>query len=376
MSRSACRRSRRRALSAGGALALAWLGALTSCARFGFELVPSLSDDDGEARPSDAGHGAPPRDAGPPTATPDAGAAPDASAPPPTESDAGPPPGTDAGAPAPDGGSPPAPRCIEFGPFDPPTLVAGLTDTVSIGPALSDDALSLLYVTNPPYDIFIATRPDRDSPWSVGTALPGINRAGTDATPFLSDGGLTLLLASDRLAATPGYNDLMIATRPSLAADFSDPVPIANVNSPEVELLPHLSRDGLRLYFSSDRVNLDRDIWMATRSDRSAEFSTPTPVSELNTSSAEFGPTLGADELEVFVASDRPGGQGMDLWRAVRPARDVAFGALQNVAVLNGPAVETDPRLSADGSELFFSSSRNGNQVLWSSRRACLTFDP
>jgi len=355
---------------------VAWLGALTSCARFGFELVPSLSDDDGEARPNDAGHGAPPRDAGPPAASPDAGAIPDASAPPPTDTDAGPSLGEDAGAPAPDGGNPPAPRCIEFGPFDPPTLVTGLTDAVSIGPALSDDARTLLYVTNPPYDVFISTRPDRASPWSAGTPLAGVNRAGTDVTPFLSDGGLTLLLASDRLAATPGYNDLMIATRPNLAADFSDPVPIANVNSPEVELLPHLSRDGLRLYFSSDRVNLDRDIWMATRSDRSAEFSTPTPVTELNASSGEFGPTLSADELEVFVASDRPGGQGMDLWRAVRPARDVAFGALQNVVVLNGPAVETDPRLSADGSELFFSSSRNGNQVLWSSRRACLTFEP
>src|SRR5688572_11753026 len=134
------------------------LSALSSCARFGFELIPSLSGGDGEPRPSDAGHDPPPSDAGLPPVARDGGSAPDATPPaPPTAHDAGPDADTDAGGARPDAGALP-PRCIEFGPFDPPLLVAGLTDAVSIGPALSDDALTLLYVTNPPYDIFVATR--------------------------------------------------------------------------------------------------------------------------------------------------------------------------------------------------------------------------
>ena len=260
-------------------------------------------------------------------------------------------------------------------PVDPPVLVPGLGQAISIGPALSDDALTLLYVSGNPYDIFIATRADRESPLSPGQLLPGINQAGTDATPFLTDGGLTLLLASDRLAS-PGFNDLMIATRPSLEAAFSEPLPIANVNSSAVELLPHQSVDGLRLYFSSDRVNANRDIWVSTRSSRSVDFSTPARITQLSSSAADFGPSLSADEREAFIASDRPGGQGMDLWRAVRPDPSAPFGTPENVSTLNGFGYDTDPRLSLDGTELFFSSSRSGDQVLWSARRACVDFTP
>jgi hypothetical protein len=344
------------------------MGTLSGCARFGFEVVPGLSDDGGPARPADAQA---------PAGTVDSGA-PDA--PPPDPKDGGGPPsdprdgGIEAGTSLPDAGGL-EPRCLAFGPFDPPTLVAGLAQSVSIGPALSDDALTLLYVSNNPYDIFIATRPDPSSPFSSGELLPGINLAGADVTPFSTDGGLTLLFASDRLAS-PGQNDLMIATRPSLEVDFGSPQPIANVNSSAVELLPHRSADGLRLYFSSDRVNADRDIWLSTRPSRADEFSTPARVTELSSSAADFGPTLSDDELEVFIASDRPGGQGMDLWRAVRPDQNAPFGTPENVAPLNGPAYETDPRLSPDRTELFFSSSRNGNQVLWASRRACVDFEP
>jgi hypothetical protein len=318
----------------------------------------------------------------PPTGLADSGAAPeppdspDGSAPG-ADGDAGPP-NPDAGGvteePLPDAGGT-EPRCVAFGPFDPPVLVAGLAQAISIGPALSDDALTLLYVSNNPYDIFIATRPDRTSPLSSGQLLPGINAAGTDATPFLTDGGLTLLFASDRLASA-GYNDLMIATRPSLDADFGSPLPIANVNSPGIELLPHQSEDGLRLYFSSDRVSADRDIWVSARASRSVDFSAPARIAELSSGAADFGPALSTDELEAFIASDRSGAQSMDLWRATRPDRSAPFGAPENVAALNGPGYETDPRLSADGTELFFSSSRNGNQVLWSARRVCVDFEP
>jgi WD40 repeat protein len=363
-------------------LALA-AGLSTSCARFGFDLLPTPRDDP----PTQAGHGG---DAGShPSSTLDAStsapAAGDASTPD-VSADAGIDPGgtggtggtgatrNDGGT---DGGTEPVPaRCVAFGPFNPPVLVSGLNETATIGPALSDDALTLLYGTSSPYDIFITTRPDRDSAFGPGTLLANINQSGTDATPFLADSGLTLLLASDRFT-TPGFNDLVIATRASLSDAFSTPTPIANVNSPGVELSPQLSEDGLRLYFSSDRSNSNRDIYLATRPARSATFSTPARVSGLNGPASDFGPALGTDELEAFIASDRPGGAGsMDLWRAVRATRSDAFGTPQNVTELNGAGYDTDPRLSADGSELFFSSSRNGDQVLWSARRPCVTFAP
>jgi hypothetical protein len=357
--------------------------ASTSCARFGFDLLPTLGSDP-QTQPApgstDAGvdptlpldastQQAPPADAGESPDTPGAGG---------TGNLGGGGTGGGSGSDAGDGGTDPPPptRCIAFGPFEPPVLVAGLSEPVSIGPALSDDALTLLYVAQSPYDIFITTRPDRASAFGSSTRLANVNRSGTDATPFLTDSGLTLLFASDRFTNS-GFNDLMIATRATLSDSFSTPRTIANVNSSGVELAPQLSSDGLRLYFSSDRFNGNRDIWVATRATRSVDFSTPARVAGLNSSASEFGPSLGSDELEAFIASDRPGGEGsMDLWRATRATRDDAFGALENVTELNDAGYDTDPRLTADGSEIFFSASRNGDQVLWSARRSCVTFAP
>ena len=343
---------------------------LASCARFGFERQPS--EGAGPSRVFDAGlapvsrfDGGLPggQDAGrePPAHAPDASAG---------ASDAGavPPPGADAG----DAGTTAPERCVAFGPFEPPALVTGLGQNTSFGPALSDDALTLLYVTNYPYDIFITTRADRDSPFRTGAPLSGINRGGTDATPFLADGGLSLLFASDRFT-TSGYNDLMLATRASLDEPFGQPTTLANVNSPGIELLPHQSADGLRLYFSSERSGSDRDIWLATRASRGQSFGAPAAVSALSSTSQDFGPSLSGDELEVIIASDRPGGEGsMDLWRAERASISDPFDAPVNLSPLNGPGYDTDPRLSPDGRELFFSSSRSGDQVLWVARRPCI----
>lgn len=266
--------------------------------------------------------------------------------------------------------------CSQFGAFGAPERVGGLPTSLAIGPTLSDDALTLLFVSGNPYDVFAATRPSTAShDFANVVALASVNASGTDATPFLADGGLTLLLASDR-PTNDGFNDLMIATRASTSDPFGTPTRIANVNSNGIELAPQLSTDGLRLYFSSDRSNANRDIYVATRASRSDTFATPTRVTGLNTTSQEFGPSLRGDELEVFIASDRGGGRGsMDIWRAVRATTASSFDEPVNVSVVNGSGYETDPRLSPDGTELFFASSQGapqGSLVLWVATRSCL----
>ena len=266
--------------------------------------------------------------------------------------------------------------CTQFGAFGAPERVGGLPASLGIGPALSDDALTLLFVSGNPYDVFAATRSNITShTFGNVVALGAVNSSGTEATPFLTDGGLTLLLASDR-PSNDGFNDLMIATRASTSDVFGTPTAIANVNSNGVELAPQLSTDGLRLYFSSDRSNNDRDIYMASRASRSDNFSAPTRVSVSSAQSQEFGPSLRGDELEVFIASDRGGGSGsMDIWRAVRASVADPFDQPVNLAVVNSSGYETDPRLSPDGTELFFASSQGAPQsslVLWVATRSCL----
>jgi WD40 repeat protein len=357
-----------------------------ACARFGFELLPVLDTDtdtdtgldgslfDAGLRPVSAFDAAAPA----PGSSRDAGSR-DAASPEPDAQarDSGAPRPPDAGQDPPLGNQ----RCVSWSPFDPPQLVAGLAQNNAIGPALSDDALTLLYATGNPTDVFIATRPDRLSSFSSGTALPNVNSSGTDATPFLTPDGLTLLFASDR-AGPIGPTDLMLATRASTDQPFSAPSFLPGVNTSGGELLPHLSADGLRLYYCSDPPGSSggRDLWQATRATPLGTFGNVTRVAGLNSQSSEFGPSLNSDETEAFFASDRPGGTGsMDIWRARRDSAGVAFGSPENVGEVNGPsaqAYDTDPRLSADGLELVFSSNRSGPQVLWHARRTCLATGP
>jgi len=358
------------------------LGTQLDCARFGFELLPTLSSD-----------------ADPPGWIPDAGLFPrshrDASVAQPPVSSAAPDAASDPTEPvadldagdnaldanpatsAPDAAGA-LPRCVAFGPFAPAELLQGLAQSNMIGPALSADALTLLYVDGTSFDIYVATRPDRDSPFSNGSPLPGINTPGVEVTPFLTSDDLTLIFGSDRPGSV-GLSDLMIATRPNPNAAFSTPVFLVGVNSNTDEIEPHLTLDGRELYFSSERNGGRglRDVWRATRTNPNGNFGNLTPLTEINSSAADFGASLSLDALEIFFASDRPGGQGsMDLWRAERTRADQPFGAPQNLSALNGSGYDTDPRISLDGTELVFTSNRTGPQVLWGARRACVSSVP
>ncbi len=95
----------------------------------------------------------------------------------------------------------------------------------------------------------------------------------------------------------------------------------------------------------------------------------------INSPFQEFGPAISKDGLSLYFTSDRPGGFGfMDLWVSQRPTRDDAWGPPLNLgAVVNTPASENVPALSRDGHWLFFNSTRPGGlgaQDIWASWRA------
>jgi hypothetical protein len=95
----------------------------------------------------------------------------------------------------------------------------------------------------------------------------------------------------------------------------------------------------------------------------------------LNTPASDLNPTVSPDELRLYFASDRPGGQGLtDLYVSRRASRRSAWGTPENLgAVVNTSGVEVGPSLSGDGRLLFFQSSRPGGlggTDIWVSRRA------
>lgn len=90
--------------------------------------------------------------------------------------------------------------------------------------------------------------------------------------------------------------------------------------------------------------------------------SVPGTSSELNTPAAEGCPILSQDGLQLYFASNRPGGLGgLDIWVAERSAPDAAFGAPVNLgAPINSPENDFCPSPLRDAQGFMFVSNRLG----------------
>ena len=82
----------------------------------------------------------------------------------------------------------------------------------------------------------------------------------------------------------------------------------------------------------------------------------------INTEFSEFHSAISADGLNLFLASDRPGGFGSnDLWVAHRRNRNADWESAQNLGpMFDTPSSEAGPELSPDGHWVFFYSGGLG----------------
>src|SRR5437899_4877507 len=83
-----------------------------------------------------------------------------------------------------------------------------------------------------------------------------------------------------------------------------------------------------------------------------SEWSAPVNLgSTINTTFNEQGPNLSKDGLSLYFGSDRPGGLGsFDLWVARRACSDCPWETPENLGpVVNTAASETGPGQSIDG---------------------------
>jgi hypothetical protein len=90
--------------------------------------------------------------------------------------------------------------------------------------------------------------------------------------------------------------------------------------------------------------------------------SIPGTSQDLNTTFLEGCPTLSRDGLQLYIASNRPGGlNSIDIWVAERTSPDGAFGQPVNMgAPINGPTRDFCPSLLRDGHGFLFVSDRPG----------------
>jgi Tol biopolymer transport system component len=211
-------------------------------------------------------------------------------------------------------------------------------------------------------DIWVSRRASVDDPWGapVNVGAP-VNSAANDFCPTISRDGHLFYFVSNRSGGCGG--DDIYATR--LRPDGWDPVANlgCDVNSSGNEAspfpLPESSR-GPVLYFSSTRAGTN-DLYMS-ESDGGV-FGAATAIAELNSAAQDGQPNVRRDGLEIFFFSNRAGAAGNDIYAATRASTSDPWSAPVNLGSnVNSAASETRPSLSWDGTTLYFGSNRTGGE--------------
>jgi hypothetical protein len=120
---------------------------------------------------------------------------------------------------------------------------------------------------------------------------------------------------------------------------FDAPVLVPELASSSRTDNPTLTGDLLEIYFTTDRVSGNGDVWFATRTSPDAPFGTPAAVTAVNGASFETSEAISSDGLTLWFGSDRAGGAGaVDVWVSQRATRAGAWSTPLNVVALNSLA--------------------------------------
>jgi Tol biopolymer transport system component len=211
-----------------------------------------------------------------------------------------------------------------------------------------------------------ASRHSKGSEWSAPVNLgAGINTSFGEAAPAISRDGLALYFVSNRPGIPPdafGDNDLYVARRESVDHPWDWPVNLgANINTPAFEGFPALSWNEHHLFFN----RTSGEIWVSYRKNAHDDlgdggWQLPVPLGPgINTPDTEAGPGY---------FENRKRGVPQLFFSSVRPGgalSDIyvadAFGSAVPVNELNSTGNDSKPSITADGLEIFFHSNRTGS---------------
>jgi hypothetical protein len=153
-----------------------------------------------------------------------------------------------------------------------------------------------------------------------------------------------------------------IAAPASAQSGWSQPNLLTALNTAAADTGPHLSIDGTTVHFASFATG-NWEIWSSTRAGRGAPWSAPVPETTLNDPAAvDDQPFLSGDGTEIYLSSLRAGGQGgFDVLHATRLAPGLPWSTPQFLTELNGTGSEAAVSLTADGLELYLLTTSHGN---------------
>jgi tetratricopeptide (TPR) repeat protein len=252
-------------------------------------------------------------------------------------------------------------------------------------PCISADGLSLYFESNRQgglggHDLYVTTRETKSDQWGESMNLgPPINTSANEWNPRIPADGLSLYFGSNRPGGYGGW-DAWVVTRKTIDDDWGEPMNLGSIiNGLEEEGPGLVSADGLSFFLTSWEKPGGYgafDAWVTTRATTDDDWDELVNLGPpVNTSASEFCTGISADGLVLFFSTGyfgpaRSGGAGGgDIWVTNRSAKDEPWQEPVNLGpTVNSWADEVLPYISADGSTLYFTSSRLGgfgNSDLW-----------
>ncbi|NRA58369.1 MAG: PD40 domain-containing protein [Phycisphaerales bacterium] len=196
--------------------------------------------------------------------------------------------------------------------------------------------------------------------------------------PAISPDGDTLLLTR---RSDTGDRDLYIAGR--VGDSWTEPRPLAELNSIDNELAPAISADGQRLYFASDRPGGQGglDVWVSIRQD--GRWQEPTPLAlNSNYDDTDPHPLAGAGGVEAIAFASNRIQPSLDPTDSAPRAdfdlylSDLDSASPRHLAEISSDADDLGPASTPSGDFLYFASKRRTEGESHDLYRSRLRSDP
>ncbi len=259
-----------------------------------------------------------------------------------------------------------------LGRFGEPTRVAELsTDAKDDNPTLTADQLEIFFASTrdgaeDSGDVWTAVRTAIDQPFGDPQPVTAVNTEDFESSPAIGADGLTLWLGSDRDGGQ-GEVDIWQTTRSSRSAAWTEPVAVVELNSEQSDIPRPLGLNETIMPLGSRRSDEDNPYrtFFATRSPTTQQFEEPALVEELaHDDRTTVDAFLTGDGLLMLFSSSGED-ESADLFWTRRATTSDAFQEPVPIDELNTDDDERDPWLSPDGTTLWFSSNRGDSLDLY-----------
>lgn len=214
-------------------------------------------------------------------------------------------------------------------PFAPPQLLVSLNSSanewepslVRIGP----NQFELYFVsTRPggPSGSSIYVSQGQPGNWGPPQLVPGgPNQPGwLNDDPYITDDRLTMFFTSNGGGTAAGGADIYVSRRPAIGASWGPPAPFAPANSAAFDHSPVPESNGNIVFFSSTRAGGgggQSDLWVTSLDNNTGQWTAPIAITELNTPNWESNMWRSGLTGRIYVSRFIPGGGRIfcDCWR-------------------------------------------------------------